>query len=364
MQATPDSSLKRERPEKPTLVYPFEAPPASGETLEIAPGVVWMRMPMPGRLDHINAWALEDEGGWAVVDTGLHTEETVAVWRNIFANNSKRAELAGKTLTRVLATHMHPDHIGMAGWLTKKFNCRLWMPQLEYLNCRVLTADTGREAPVDGLSFYQRAGWTGEAIERYQTRFGNYGKNILPLPQSYRRVVNGEEIRIGQWTWRVVVGYGHSPEHACYYCPQAKLLISGDQVLPKISSNVSVYPTEPDANPMQAWLDSIAHIKAQVPDDVLVLPSHHDCFRGLHARLDYLAVSQLRSLDRLLRTVQEPKRAIDVFVALFGRAIDQSDAGLLSLATGESLACLNYLLHRGEITRSLDESGVAWYQAI
>ncbi len=378
-----DTSLQRPRLEKPVLDYPFAAPPAPGETLEVAPGVVWMRMPMPGKLDHINVWGLQDcaesdgvGGGWAVVDTGMHTDDTVAAWRSIFAANAQSigsaaidsAKTSAKnsshqgSLTRVLATHMHPDHIGMAGWLTRKFNCRLWMTRLEYLNCRVLVADTGRTAPQDGVGFFHRAGWTDASIETYQSRFGNFGKRIHTLPDSYRRIVDGEEIKIGNHSWRVIVGTGHSPEHACFYCAELKLLISGDQVLPRISSNVSVHPTEPDADPMRDWLESLAKIKREVPDDVLVLPSHNDCFRGLHARLDYLGASQLRSLDRLRKTVQEPKRAVDVFAALFGRAIDQSDAGLLNLATGESLACLNYLMHQGELSRVDDDQGVAWYQ--
>jgi glyoxylase-like metal-dependent hydrolase (beta-lactamase superfamily II) len=212
--------------------------------------------------------------------------------------------------------------------------------------------------------FYHRAGWSAAAIEDYRARFGNFGKRIHALPDSYRRMVDGEEIRIGAHTWRVIVGTGHSPEHACLYCAELKLLISGDQVLPRISSNVSIHPTEPDANPMREWLESLAKVKREVPDDVLVLPSHNECFRGLHARLDYLAASQERTLDRLRKTLMEPRRAVEVFASLFGRSIDETDGGLLNLATGESLACLNYLWHRGEVQRTLDTQGVALYQML
>ena len=359
LQSEAEAPALRERLPKPTLIYPFEAPPETGKTLEVAPGVIWMRMPLPMQLNHINVWGLEDKGGWAVVDTGMGTDDTLAAWRAVFASSNEQ-----RPLTRVLATHMHPDHIGMAGWLTRKFNCRLWMTRLEYLNCRVLTADTGRKAPDDGVTFFKRAGWSDAAVENYQARFGKFGKYIHALPDSYRRIVDGEEIKIGANTWRVIVGTGHSPEHACFYCADLKLLISGDQVLPKISSNVSVHPTEPDADPMRDWLESLAKLKREVPDDVLVLPSHNDCFRGLHARLDYLAASQVRTLERLRKTLQEPKRAVDVFAALFGRSIDETDGGLLNLATGESLACLNYFVHRGEASRQLDAAGVAWYSAV
>jgi glyoxylase-like metal-dependent hydrolase (beta-lactamase superfamily II) len=174
--------------------------------------------------------------------------------------------------------------------------------------------------------------------------------------------MDGDTVRIGRHDWRVIVGTGHSPEHACLYCAELKLLISGDQVLPRISSNVSVHPTEPDANPMHDWLESLAKLKREVPDEVLVLPSHNECFRGLHARLDYLAASQLRTLDRLRKSLKERKRAIDTFGTLFARSIDESSPSLLGMATGESLACLNYLLQRGEAVAEPDNSGVYWYE--
>jgi len=348
---------EREARVKPTLIYPFETP-AAGGFLEVAPGVIWLRMPMPLALNHINLWAVQDDGGWAIIDTGMCNEASTQAWRHWWS------EAAGTgPITRVLVTHMHPDHIGLAGWITRKFNCRLWMTRLEYLTCRVLTSDTGREAPADGVEFYRRAGWSDNALETYRTRFGNFGKYIHPLPDSYRRISDGERVRIGANEWEVVVGSGHSPEHACFYCAELKLLISGDQVLPRISSNVSVYPTEPDGDPMRDWLDSLVKLRQRVPDDVLVLPAHNDVFRGLHARLDYLADAQERSLQRLLRTLAEPRRVVDVFATLFGRAIGEEDTNLLSMATGEALACLNHLIYRGDVDRRSDAQGVAWYVA-
>ena len=341
---------------KPALRYPFEAQPARGHTLEVAPGVHWIRMPLPYALNHINLWAIDDGAGWAIVDTGVRNEETALVWREVFANAPDE-----RPLTRVFVTHMHPDHVGMAGWLTRKFGIRLWMTRLEYLTCRVMVSDTGREAPEDAVEFCRRAGWSPAAIETYRARFGNFGKHIHPLPDSYRRLRDGDELRIGAHMWRVVVGSGHSPEHACLYCPDLKVLISGDQILPRISSNVSVHPTEPDADPMSDWLDSLAKLKREVPDDVLVLPAHNECFVGLHARIDALARGQETSLRRLRRTLAEPRRVVDVFGALFARPISDADAPLLGMATGEAVACLNHLVRRGEVACSLDEHGVARY---
>ena len=323
-------------------------------SIEVAPGVLWFRMPLPFALNHINLWGLRDGEGWVAVDTGVHSTDIEAAWTSLFADS-----LQGRPLTRVICTHMHPDHVGMAGWLTRRFDCRLWMTRLEYLTCRTLVADTGREAPVDGIRFYRAAGWNDEAINHYKARFGGFGKLVYALPDSYRRVVDGEEIEIGSHVWHAVVGRGHSPEHLCLYCPDLRVLISGDQVLPRITSNVSVFPTEPDADPLKDWLDTLASIKARVPDDVLVLPAHNDPFHGLHARLDQLIGGHERSLERLHEELAKSKRAIDVFEVLFGRPIVED---LLGMATGESLAHLNCLLGRNLATREIDADGVAWYR--
>ena len=344
---------------RPKLEYPYPEPPPHGQSLEVAPGVRWIRMPLPYTLNHINLWAVDDGEGWALVDTGARTDEAVQIWRTLFAQAPDH-----RGMTRVLVTHMHPDHVGLAGWLTRKFGIRLWMTQLEYLYCRAMVADTGREAPSDALNFYHRAGWSQMALEDYRARFGNFGKHVHSLPDSYRRLVDGEWLEIGSHRWQVIVGRGHSPEHACLYCPSLKVLISGDQVLPRISSNVSVHPTEPDADPMSDWLDSLDRLQALVPNDVLVLPAHNECFRGLHTRLDALRRGQDIALNRLRRSLAEPRRAVDVFGALFGRAIGEADPPLLGMATGESMACLNHLLHRGEAVREADAKGVDWYRLV
>jgi glyoxylase-like metal-dependent hydrolase (beta-lactamase superfamily II) len=339
------------------LEYPLPVPPI-GESQQIAPGVWWLRLPLPGRLNHINVWALEDDGGWALVDTGARTPDTLAVWERLTAQVSLK-----RPLKRVLVTHMHPDHIGMAGWLTRKYGIQLWISRLEYLSCRVLVSDTSREAPPDAIRFYLEAGWAESAIEGYQARFGGFGKWIYALPDSYRRLQDGQLLQIGQHEWEVVSGNGHSPEHSCFYSRELKLLISGDQILPKISSNVSVHPNEPEANPMADWYASLAKLEDRVADDVLVLPAHNECFHGLHARVRHLRQSQDDSFVRLREQLREPRRVIDVFPALFRAKIEPSDAAQFGLATGEALACLNYLLHRGEARKELRD-GVAWYSLV
>ena len=339
------------------LRYPFEAVPAPGEALAVAPGVLWLRMRLPmAGLNHINVWALEDGDGWTLADTGMQTPDTATDWQSAFAGPLQR-----RRVQRVICTHMHPDHVGMAGWLTRHHECRLWMTRLEYITCRMLVADTGREAPADGVRFYRAAGWDEEALESYRARFGAFGKAVYALPDSYRRVVDGEEVEIGGRGWQAVIGHGHSPEHLCLYSSQLKVLISGDQVLPRITSNVSVFPTEPDADPLSEWLQSLASIRARVPDDVLVLPSHNEPFHGLHARLDDLIGGHENRLTHVHEELATAKRAVDLFGVLFRRRVG---ADMLSFATGESLAHLNCLMARGRAIRETDAAGVSWYRKL
>lgn len=338
-----------------TIDYVTDVPDRGG-FVEIAPGVRWIRLPLPFRLDHINVWALDDGDGWTVVDTGVRTDEVAGVWEKLTSQSP-----LDRPLKRVFVTHMHPDHIGMAGWLTRKHSVKLWASRLEYLACRVVVADGGREAPADAVRFYREAGWGPAALDAYRARFGNFGQLIYALPDSYRRLDDGDIVAIGGRNWEVVTGNGHSPEHVCLYCEALKLLISGDQVLPRISSNVSVHPMEPEANPMADWYASLDKVQRRVPDDVLVLPAHNDCFHGLHARIRQLREGQDAAMDRLRDSLSEPRRVVDVFVALFRRAIQEADGPLLGMATGEAIACLNYLIDAGEATREIRD-GVAWYR--
>lgn len=342
---------------KPTLVYPLGDPPEPGTTMEVAPGVHWVRMPLPFALQWINLWLLADGDGWTIVDTGVALEQSREYWRAIFD-----ATLQGKPVKRVICTHMHPDHMGLAGWITRKFAGELWMSRLEYITGRMLVADTGREAPDEGVKFYRAAGWDEDALDSYKIRFGGFGKSVSRMPDAYHRLADGDVIDIGGRPWRVITGNGHSPEHVCLWQEELKLFISGDQVLPRISSNVSVFPTEPDADPLADWISSCQKLRAALPNDVLVLPAHNDPFRGLHERLDHLIDGHEHALARVLhRLKQGPKRAIDLFGALFARKIGSD---LLNMATGEAIAHLNCLIGRGLVRAVAGADGVIRYEHV
>ncbi|HUJ47622.1 MAG TPA: MBL fold metallo-hydrolase [Rhizomicrobium sp.] len=338
------------------LDYPFAARPETGETISIVPGVQWIRMRLPMQLNHINLWLLEDGDGWTVVDTGINDSVTAEAWKVLFAG-----PMGGRPIRRVIVTHLHPDHVGLAGWLVRRSDAEMWMTRTDYLMCRALVADTGQEAPPEGIRFYRAAGFPETAIDEYKTRFGGFGRAVYKLPNAYRRMQEGERIRIGAREWEVVVGRGHAPEHACLWCREENIIISGDQILPRISSNVSLFPTEPAANPLQDWLDSCAKFKALLPEDILVLPSHNEPFRGVGLRLQELIDMHEQGMAKLIELCAEPKRAVDVFPALFRSRITSGNFGM---ATGESLAHLNCLIARGQLSRRRDADGVDWYQAV
>ncbi len=337
--------------------YPCGDPPPAGATKEVAPGVLWVRMPLPFALRWINLWLLEDGDGWTVVDTGVATDESRAHWATIFASPA----LKGKPVTRVLCTHMHPDHVGLAGWITDQFHCQLWMSRLEYVVCRMLVADTGREAPEDGVEFYRAAGWDDQALATYRRRFGAFGRMVSPLPDAFRRVTAGDTLAIGGRQWRVLGGHGHSPEHLCLWSPELNVFVSGDQILPRISSNVSVFPTEPEADPLTDWLESCARLQREIPADVLVLPAHNEPFIGAHARLQELIDWHEASMDKVEEQLRAGPRTVpQLFGALFARPVTPD---LLGFATGEALAHLHCLMARGRARRKTNAAGLWEYSA-
>ncbi len=335
------------------LDYPFGRwVPAGGELFEVAPGIHWFRMPLPFGLDHINLWALDagdgENGGWAIVDTGVNMPKTRGHWQALLDG-----PLAAKPVTRVIVTHYHPDHLGLAGWLCRRFGVALEIARTEYLLARTLMLDVRDEPPAEAVDFSIRAGWSEAAIAAMKAKsWGSFAKIIHELPAGFKRLRHGDVLTIGSREWRVFTGRGHSPEHSCLVSDG--VMISGDQVLPRITSNVSVYPTEPYADPLADWLDSIAALRSVDPQ-VLVLPAHNEPFTGLHVRLDQLRADHEDKLAKLLAFCHQPRTAVESFATLFAKPIGEGDYGI---ATGEAVAHLHWLEERGKLKRLVGEDGV------
>jgi glyoxylase-like metal-dependent hydrolase (beta-lactamase superfamily II) len=348
------------------LQYPLgDTLPAAGATLELAPGVRWIRMSLPFALDHINLWLLRDRldgrDGWTVVDCCISRDEARAQWEEVFAT-----QLQGLPILRVIVTHMHPDHIGLASWLCERWStpeheCRLWISATDYNTARLASQSTTAFGGEGAANFFASHGLVDpEAIEKIRGR-ANYYPNLVPaLPPSYRRMQDGDVVSIGAHGWRCVSGFGHAPEHISLYCEALKVLISGDMMLPRISTNVSVYEIEPEANALALFLSSIDKFRG-LPADTLVLPSHGKPFRGLHARIRQLHEHHRDRLAEVMEACQaRPCSAADVLPVLFKRKLDLHQT---TFAMGESVAHLHALWHGGQLRRGKDAEGV-WRFAV
>lgn len=331
------------------LDYPFEPPPPDGSTVELAPGIRWLRMPMPMALDHINVYLLREEDGWTLVDTGLNTGQARALWEHIASER-----LDGLPPKRLICTHFHYDHAGLAAWLCERFGVPLHMTHGEYYMMRTLSVPMPDPLPEAQTLFYRRSGLPAERMERMLAALRR-DPFLPPQPQSFVRMREGDELRIGARRWRVVIGEGHSPEHACLYSEADRILIAGDQLLPRISSNVLVTAIEPEANPLQLWLGSLDRLDRLAPD-TLVLPSHQGVFRGLHERVQELRRHHEQQFEALrdLMARQGPCTAFEAMQELFPRLRHAADD---MLALGEAIAHLSWLRHAGIVRRVLEEDG-------
>ncbi len=339
-----------------SLKYPPIVKPEGCHLQEVCSGVFWLRMPLPFSLNHINLWLLEDGDGWTLVDTGLANDQSIEIWQSLFEN-----DLKSRPLKRLIVTHMHPDHLGLAGWISEKSGAPLHISRSEYLMCRSLLQYSHEQVPADALAFYRGAGFDTEQLDLYRSQFGGFGRMMRGLPHSYVRLQERDYLHIGNRQWQVVIGEGHSPEHVCLYCEQDNLFISGDQLLPTISSNVSVWPSEPFADPLNDWLLSCHKLKSMLNNETLIMPAHGKPFYGAIHRLQQLIDEHENDLTSLIEFCEQPRRAVDCFSVLFRAKINRHN---LMMATGESIAHLNCLYSRGQLERHFDGEGLAWYQKV
>jgi glyoxylase-like metal-dependent hydrolase (beta-lactamase superfamily II) len=341
--------------------YPLgDALPDLGQTVNVAPGVQWLRMKLPFALDHINLWLLRDEldgqPGWTIVDCGIANQDTQDAWQQVFAT-----QLAGLPVLRVIVTHMHPDHVGNAHWLTERWStpqraCRLWMSATDFHAAHLASRYTTTFGGERAATFYLSHGLSDpESVAKIRARTNYFGSMVPNMPAAFHRLQEGLRVKIGPNEWTCHVGYGHAPEHIALHCPKLNVLISGDMVLPRISTNVSVHDAEPEANSLTLFLESLDRMRA-LPAETLVLPSHGKPFTGLHARIDQLHEHHRDRLADVIAACRErPTTAADLLPVLFKRVLDLHQT---TFAMGESVAHLHALWHQGTLQRTLGEDGV------
>ena len=340
-------------PDASGIHYPWPEPPRMGGIITVAPGIKWLRMPLPFRLDHINLYLLEEDKGWTVVDAGIGVDRTRELWQGVLD-----AELGGKPVTRVIVTHFHPDHMGNAHWLAERCGVDLWCSQGEWLMAQ-LAWRVGDQIGTR-MGYYERNGAAGSRLDALRDRSQHYVRVVPSVTPSFFGVRDGDHLTIGERTWEALTVFGHSPEQVILHSREADILISGDQVLPKITTNVSVWPDQPLGNPLKLYLDSLRRFR-DMPDDTLVLPSHGLPFRGLQWRLGRLAEHHDERLDKAVAALSEPRTGAEVLPVLFSRDLDVHQ---WSFAFGETLAHLHYLEWQGRAVRIVGDDGRHRFQQI
>lgn len=331
------------------MVYPHETSPAPGVAVQVAPGVEWLCMPLPFALNHINTWLLADGEGHAAVDTGFAQEPIQDAWKSV---------LATRRLTRVVVTHCHPDHLGLAAWLERETGAGLWISQGDYLAAHMMLEQIAGYRVSVMVEFFRSHGLDQARIDGLVQRDNGYKRGVPEIPATYRRLFDEQRLRIGDHEWRCIVGYGHAPEHMSLYFPELGVLISGDMLLPRISTNISVMASTPEADPLGLFLASIERLR-ELPEDTLVLPSHGRPFRGLQARIDQLQAHHAHRCELLLDACRgTPKSAAELISVLFDREIP--DPHQTMFAMGESIAHLNYLEHQGSMKRIIENGSIRY----
>lgn len=336
--------------------YPFEAAPEQGAALEIAPGVLWIRLPLPMALDHVNVFALDEGDSWTIVDTGFNSRKTQAIWQTVLDG-----PLAGKPVSRVVVTHYHPDHVGMAGWFVQR-GAELVTTRTSWLYARMLTLDDQDSYTPEALQFYQRSGMRADLLEKRKSeRPFNFADCVAPIPIGFTRLKEGDTVTMGGRVWDVRMGDGHAAEHATFWSRDCNLVIGGDQLLPSISPNIGVYPTEPEADPLTDWFNACARLAPFARPDHFVLGGHKLPYTGLPMRMTQLIDNHHGALARLSEHLSEPRTGGECFIPLFKREINGPEYGM---ALVEAVAHLNHLHQAGKARRWLADDGAYRWQMI
>jgi glyoxylase-like metal-dependent hydrolase (beta-lactamase superfamily II) len=337
------------------LDYPHAEPPAHDSYIEVAPGVRWLRFPLPFALNHINLYLLDDGDGWVLVDTGIKSDVSYALWEEHFGK-----ALEGKPILRVIGTHFHPDHIGCAEWLVDHFQAEFLTTRSEWLTATMLQSETAHSAEKFWGAYYRSVGLDEEVLKAVATRGENYAERVGRIPRPFTRLIDGDRIRIGERTWHVIIGTGHSPELITLYSADDQLFISSDQVLPGISPNISVHAPEPFSDPLTEFLDSCAKLTA-LDSSAYVLPMHGKPFYGLHERLEELVRHHAERLALTVEACRTPITVVELLPIMFKRKLDFQQT---QFAVGEALAHVNHLVVLGDLARIAEPGQALRYQSL
>jgi glyoxylase-like metal-dependent hydrolase (beta-lactamase superfamily II) len=331
-----------------SLSFPFAEPPAFGETVEIAPGLLWARIPLPFRLDHVNIYLIEDQGGWAIFDTGIADDVTREAWTKL---------LAGRRVTRVIVSHFHPDHIGLAGWLCARHDAPLLTSQTTYLGCINISLRPDNDAADHYRAFYVGNGLPDDVTAQVTTRGHSYLRMVTDLPPTFARIVAGDDLVIGGRTFRAMSGEGHAPEQIMLWCAEEKLFLAADEVLEKITPNISVWAIDPTADPLGLFYRSLRQLKTDLPEDALALAGHRLPFVGVHRRCDELIAHHEERCGMIAAACRErPQSVSDLLPVVFPRVADPHQLGF---AFSEVFAHVNRMLRDGRLIWADRSAGVA-----
>jgi glyoxylase-like metal-dependent hydrolase (beta-lactamase superfamily II) len=336
-------------------IYPIAEPPPTGEPMHVAPGVEWLRVPLPFALDHINLWIVEDGDSWTLVDSGLASDTIKTVWRGLFSNQFKSAPPS-----RLMLTHFHPDHVGLAGWLEAEYGVGLWTSAASFTTTQLAWLDHGAERKAASLDYFTAHGTEPELARGMLEIFDHFPNDVSRPPLSFTRIEDGDTVRVGDHDWTAMICLGHAPGHLCFHCPELGVLIAGDQVLPRITTNISVWEMEPEADPLAAYLASLGEI-AKLPEDTLVLPAHGLPFRGLRQRITALIGHHDDRLEEIRLACAEARTAASLVPELFRPGLD---AFQTALALGETVAHLNHLRNLDQVSRTTGADGKLRFQDI
>lgn len=339
-----------------SLVFPHAVPPAPGDLIEVAPGIQWLRLPLPYRLDHVNVYLIENGDGWTVLDTGLGTDACRAAWETVLGG-----PLTGRPLTSMIVTHFHPDHVGLAGWLANRFGLPLSMPRPEYLYSLALQYAPGDLGADMHRPFYRRHGLSPEVTEAVLGRGHHYLRQTTGVPTTYHRIQHGDELCVGARSFQVITGGGHALEQAMLYRADERLFFAADQVIARISPNVSVHAMEPDLDALGIYLRSLSGLRDMVSPEVLVLPGHGLPFHGLHRRIDELLSHHAQRCDAIAAACErQPLSVAELVPCVFHRTLDEHQTGF---AFGEVLAHVNHMLRQSRLVLETGADGIDRYRA-